>query len=74
MLNTEATKEILDKEKYDSIIIAVGADPLVPNLKGVNKPHVHWAPETEVFIVGDAIEVGTIAEAVNSAFNAAVHI
>jgi len=49
LLNTEATKEILEKEKYDAIIIAVGAKPLVPkNVPGIDKPHVHWAPDAEM--------------------------
>jgi hypothetical protein len=34
----------------------------------------HSAPETEVFIVGDAIASGTIAAAIRSAFKAAVSI
>ncbi len=45
LLNTEATKEILDKEQYDALIIAVGSKPIVPNLPGIDKPHVHWAPD-----------------------------
>ena len=32
------------------------------------------APETEVFVVGDASEVGSIATAVRSAFKAAAYI
>jgi hypothetical protein len=32
------------------------------------------APETEVFVVGDAAEVGTVATAVMSAFKAAAYI
>jgi len=47
LLNTEATKELLEAEGYDSIIIAVGANPIVPTLPGVNKSHVHWAPEAD---------------------------
>ena len=34
----------------------------------------HCAPETEVYIVGDAKKVGTISDAVNQAFRAAVRI
>jgi 2,4-dienoyl-CoA reductase-like NADH-dependent reductase (Old Yellow Enzyme family)/thioredoxin reductase len=45
MMNTEVTKEMLDKEKYEAIIIAVGSKPIIPNLPGINKPHVHWAPD-----------------------------
>jgi len=51
LLNTEATKEVLDAENYEAIIIAVGATPLVPNLPGVTKPHVHWAPHAEMGMV-----------------------
>ncbi len=49
LLNTEATKEMLDKEAYDAIIVAVGSKPLVPSkIPGINKPHVHWAPDVEM--------------------------
>ena len=47
LLNTEATKEILEKENYDALIIAVGAEPIIPNLPGIDKPHVSWAPDAE---------------------------
>lgn len=58
LLNTEATKEMLDKEKYDAIIIAVGSKPLIPSkIPGIDKPHVHWAPDAEMgkAPVGDKI-------------------
>jgi 2,4-dienoyl-CoA reductase-like NADH-dependent reductase (Old Yellow Enzyme family)/NADPH-dependent 2,4-dienoyl-CoA reductase/sulfur reductase-like enzyme len=49
LLNTEATKELLDKEAYDALIIAVGSKPLIPsNIPGITKPHVHWAPDAEM--------------------------
>jgi 2,4-dienoyl-CoA reductase-like NADH-dependent reductase (Old Yellow Enzyme family)/NADPH-dependent 2,4-dienoyl-CoA reductase/sulfur reductase-like enzyme len=47
LLNTEATKERLDAEGYDALIIAVGSKPIVPPLPGIDKPHVHWAPEAD---------------------------
>ncbi len=48
LMNTEATKEMLDKENYDAIIIACGSAPLIPGkIPGINKPHVHWAPDAE---------------------------
>ncbi|OFW55790.1 MAG: NADH:flavin oxidoreductase [Actinobacteria bacterium RBG_16_64_13] len=47
LLNTEATKEMLDTEDYDALIIAVGSEPIVPALPGIDKPHVHWAPEAD---------------------------
>jgi len=59
LLNTEATKEILDKENYDAIIIAVGSKPVFPRLPGIDKPHVHWAPDacTEKAKTGDRIVI-----------------
>jgi 2,4-dienoyl-CoA reductase-like NADH-dependent reductase (Old Yellow Enzyme family)/thioredoxin reductase len=54
LLNTEATKELLDAESYDALIIAVGSSPIVPPLPGINKPHVHWAPEAD----SGKVEVG----------------
>ncbi|NLN07561.1 MAG: FAD-dependent oxidoreductase [Firmicutes bacterium] len=58
-LNTEATKEILDKGAYDAIIIAVGAKPIIPDVPGIDKPHVHWAPDAELgkVPVGDKIVI-----------------
>jgi 2,4-dienoyl-CoA reductase-like NADH-dependent reductase (Old Yellow Enzyme family)/thioredoxin reductase len=47
LLNTEATKEILDAEAYDALIIAVGSKPCVPAVPGIDKPHVHWAPDAD---------------------------
>ncbi len=47
IMNTEVTKEMLDAENYDAIVIAVGSEPIVPKLPGIDKPHVHWAPEAE---------------------------
>ena len=54
LMNTEATKEILDKEKYDAIVIAVGARPIIPRLPGIDKPHVHWAADADM----GKVEVG----------------
>jgi 2,4-dienoyl-CoA reductase-like NADH-dependent reductase (Old Yellow Enzyme family)/thioredoxin reductase len=47
LMNTEATQELLDREKYEALIIAVGSSPLVPTIPGISKPHVHWAPEAD---------------------------
>jgi 2,4-dienoyl-CoA reductase-like NADH-dependent reductase (Old Yellow Enzyme family)/thioredoxin reductase len=47
LLNTEATADVLNKENYDALIIAVGAEPIMPNLPGIDKPHVSWAPDAE---------------------------
>ena len=47
LLNTRATRELLDSERYDALIIAAGSSPTVPGLPGIDKPHVHWAPEAD---------------------------
>jgi len=47
LFNTEATKELLDAEGYDALIIAVGSTPLIPPLPGIDKSHVHWAPKAD---------------------------
>jgi 2,4-dienoyl-CoA reductase-like NADH-dependent reductase (Old Yellow Enzyme family)/NADPH-dependent 2,4-dienoyl-CoA reductase/sulfur reductase-like enzyme len=47
LLNTEATPDLLAKENFDALILAVGADPVVPKIPGIDKPHVHWAPDAE---------------------------
>lgn len=54
LLNTEATKGMLDAEKYDALIIAVGSRPVIPRIPGIDKPHVHWAPEADA----GKVEVG----------------
>ena len=48
-MNTPCTREILDQENYDAVVIAVGGDPIVPeNIPGIHKPHVVWAPDAEL--------------------------
>jgi NADPH-dependent 2,4-dienoyl-CoA reductase/sulfur reductase-like enzyme len=58
-LNTEATKSLIESENFDALIIAVGADPVVPKLPGIDKPHVHWAPDAQLgkAVVGNKIAV-----------------
>ena len=71
VMNTEVTKELLDKEKYDALIIAIGADPLIPKLPGIDKPHVGWVPDAEMgkMPVGDKIViVGAGAVGLEAAF------
>jgi 2,4-dienoyl-CoA reductase-like NADH-dependent reductase (Old Yellow Enzyme family)/thioredoxin reductase len=51
LLNTEATKEMLDAGGYEALIIAVGSRPIVPDIPGIDKPHVHWAPEADTGVV-----------------------
>ena len=48
LLHTEATKELLEAEGYDAVVIAAGATPVIPrSIPGVDKPHVAWAPDAE---------------------------
>lgn len=48
LLNTEATKELLDTEKYDALVVAVGARPIIPKLPGIDRLHVHWAADADL--------------------------
>ena len=60
LLNTEATRDVLDVENYEALVIAVGADPLVPlSIPGITKPHVIWAPDAEECtpLIGDKVVV-----------------
>ena len=60
LMNTEATKELLDKENYDAIVIACGSTPIVPRrIPGIDLPHVSWAPDAEQGngFVGDNIVI-----------------
>ena len=69
-LNTEATKQLLDTERYDALIIAVGSKPLVPPIPGIAKPHVHWAPEADsgkVKVGSRTVIVGAGAVGIESA-------
>jgi 2,4-dienoyl-CoA reductase-like NADH-dependent reductase (Old Yellow Enzyme family)/thioredoxin reductase len=48
LLNTEATKDLLDVEGYDAVIIAVGAEPIIPkSIPGITRPNVMWAADAE---------------------------
>ncbi|MCL2878543.1 MAG: NAD(P)/FAD-dependent oxidoreductase [Acidobacteria bacterium] len=48
IFNVEATPELLLREVYDALIIAVGSEPVVPAVPGIRKAHVHWAPEADI--------------------------
>ncbi|HHX75042.1 MAG TPA: FAD-dependent oxidoreductase [Firmicutes bacterium] len=75
LLKTEATKELLDVENYDALIIAVGSEPVIPRLPGIDKSHVHWAPEADLgrVKVGDrTVVVGAGAVGLECAVNLAM--
>jgi NADPH-dependent 2,4-dienoyl-CoA reductase/sulfur reductase-like enzyme len=44
-LNTEATPEMLKKEKYAAVLAAVGSEPIVPNIPGIKGKNVVFAPD-----------------------------
>jgi NADPH-dependent 2,4-dienoyl-CoA reductase/sulfur reductase-like enzyme len=46
-LNAEATEEAIKQENPDALIIAVGATPLIPNIQGIDKSHVHWSGDID---------------------------
>jgi len=49
LLNTTATKELLDAEKYDALVLAVGAEPVIPaSIPGIDGSNVAWAPAAEM--------------------------
>lgn len=40
LLNTEATPEIINENQFDSVIVAIGAKPTMPQIKGIDSPNV----------------------------------
>lgn len=72
LLNTEATKDVLDAENYDAVIVAIGAKPIFPNVAGIDKPHVHWAPHAEAHEVpcgNEVVIVGAGAVGIEAAID-----
>ena len=58
-LNTEVTPELLAAEKPDAVIIAIGADPIIPNIPGIDLPNVVLAidADADMSIVGQRVVV-----------------
>lgn len=52
-LNTEATKEMLQKENYDDILVALGSKPIIPPIPGADRENVVCA--IDVFGNEDAL-------------------
>jgi thioredoxin reductase len=44
-LNTEATPQMLGEEGYDAVLVAVGAEPIVPRIPGVDGANVVFAQD-----------------------------
>ncbi|HUT71495.1 MAG TPA: FAD-dependent oxidoreductase [Desulfatiglandales bacterium] len=47
-LSTEATAESIKAAKPDVLIVAVGAEPIIPDIPGTNKPNVAWAGDADL--------------------------
>ncbi len=46
-LLTEATADSIKAAKPDVLIVAVGAEPIIPDIPGIKKPHVVWASDVD---------------------------
>jgi len=46
-LPTEVNADTVKAEKPDVLILAVGAEPIIPNIPGANKSHVAWAGDVD---------------------------
>jgi 2,4-dienoyl-CoA reductase-like NADH-dependent reductase (Old Yellow Enzyme family)/thioredoxin reductase len=59
LLNTECTPELLDKESPDVVIAAVGAEPIIPAIPGMDKNSVILATDaySEEVTVGQKVVV-----------------
>jgi len=53
-LKTEADAKKVMAENPDAVIIAAGADPIIPSIQGVEKKHVVWVGDVDV----GKVEVG----------------
>lgn len=47
-LATEATVASIQDAKPDALIVAIGADPHIPDIPGIQKPHVVWAGDVDM--------------------------
>jgi cation diffusion facilitator CzcD-associated flavoprotein CzcO len=43
ILNTAVTPELIEKEKPDAVIVAAGAEHVMPDIPGIDKSHVHFS-------------------------------
>jgi NADPH-dependent 2,4-dienoyl-CoA reductase/sulfur reductase-like enzyme len=69
-LNTEVTQELVKKEAPDAMIIAVGATPIIPKVKGYDLPHVHWAGDVDCGRVAVGKKVAVIGGGLTGAESA----
>lgn len=60
-MNTEVTKELLEQEKFDSIVLATGGTPLVPSIPGIHGDNVctaHEVVDAKIMPVGKLLVIG----------------
>jgi NADPH-dependent 2,4-dienoyl-CoA reductase/sulfur reductase-like enzyme len=60
-LNNEANPDMLIKESYDAILVAVGAEPVIPPIPGADKGNVVFAPDVygnEDSLAEDVVIIG----------------
>ena len=64
LLNTKATPELIDKQGYDVTVAAIGADPIIPPIPGVDKAVTavqalrdHTKLDNDIVIIGGG-EIG----------------
>ena len=59
-LSTEATAAIIKAEKPDILIVAVGAEPIIPDIPGVKKSNVVWAGDVAMgkAVAGETVVAG----------------
>ncbi|NLB28916.1 MAG: FAD-dependent oxidoreductase [Clostridiales bacterium] len=63
LLGTEATADMVKTQGFDGVIIAIGAEPIIPKqIPGIDKPHVMWAADAETkyrdMVKGKVVVVG----------------
>jgi 2,4-dienoyl-CoA reductase-like NADH-dependent reductase (Old Yellow Enzyme family)/NADPH-dependent 2,4-dienoyl-CoA reductase/sulfur reductase-like enzyme len=46
-LSSEATVNSITAAKPDVLIVAIGAEPIIPDIPGIHKPHVVWAGDAD---------------------------
>jgi 2,4-dienoyl-CoA reductase-like NADH-dependent reductase (Old Yellow Enzyme family)/thioredoxin reductase len=58
-LNTEATTESVRAEKPDAVIVAIGSEPLIPRIPGVDHKNVVWVGDVDAgqAVVGQRVVI-----------------
>jgi thioredoxin reductase len=74
VMNTEVTRELVERERPDAIIVAAGAEYVRPDIPGVTLPHVHFAYEADegkVQLGGRVVIIGAGVTGLESALQLA---